>query len=380
MALRLTGRPRKRTLAEYLGARFAERLARIVAQPRQVFSSARHERKSVSLRRRLAVRHDETEPLSADSSPGAKRAESASILFLAGPTASGKSTLALALAEAADGEIVNADSMQVYADLEVISARPDAEDLASAAHHLYGHVDAADAYSVGRWSAEAVPLLKDIVARGRTAIVVGGTGLYFKALTDGLAEVPDPGPEAEAYARNLLNTKGVEGLRAMAEQLDPRGAAQVTPTDRQRLLRLVAVARGVGRPLSELRADTAPPILPGAWRGLVLEPDRAHLYQRIEARVHRMIEDGGPDEAARLKARGLSPELPVMKALGVGVLAALHAGAMTRQAALDALAGDTRRYAKRQLTWFRNQTAEWSRIATVNPDAALAAWRGQRPG
>jgi tRNA dimethylallyltransferase len=378
MELRFVTRFRKRTLADYFGARFAERLARIVTQPPDIFSSPRSERKS--LRRRLAVRHEQSDPVSAESATSALGVEGATILFLAGPTASGKSALALAVAEAAGAEIVNADSMQVYADLEVISARPGAEELALAPHHLYGHVDAAEHYSVGRWSAEAVPLLKDILARGRSAVVVGGTGLYFKALTDGLAEVPDPGPEAEEFARRLLNAKGVEGLRAMAEQLDPRGAAQVAPTDRQRLLRLVAVARGVGKPLSELRANTTPPIERSAWRGLVLEPDRAHLYRRIEARAHRMIEDGGAEEAARLVARGLPADVPAMKALGVSVLAALHAGAIDRDAAFEALAGDTRRYAKRQLTWFRHQTADWARIATVSPEGALAAWRGQRRG
>jgi tRNA dimethylallyltransferase len=380
MELRFAGRFRKRTLAEYLGARFAERLARIVTPPQIIFSPPRGERKSVSVRRRSAVRHDQSDSVSAPSVVSALGEQSPTILFLAGPTASGKSALALALADALDGEIINADSMQVYADLEVISARPGPDDLAQAAHHLYGHIDASIHYSVGRWSGEVAPLLDDIRSRGKTPIVIGGTGLYFKALGDGLAEVPDPGPEAEEYARSLLNLKGVEGLRAMAEQLDPKGAAQVAPTDRQRLLRLVAVARGVGRPLSELRANTAPPIPPGSWRGVVLEPDRAHLYNRIEARAHRMLVEGGPEEAARLVARRLPPDMPATKALGVTTLAAYHAGQLSRDAALEALAGDTRRYAKRQLTWFRHQTAEWARIATVSPDAALAAWRGQRKG
>jgi tRNA dimethylallyltransferase len=365
MKLRLKGRASRRTLSDMLGARFTERLARVLAERPIVFSSPRSERKSVSIRKRPVVRHAEQQPVGGE------------ILFLAGPTASGKSALALEVAESLGGEIVNADSMQVYADLSVISARPDEEELARAPHHLYGHVDAGDGYSVGRWSADAQAVLKEIAARGRTPIVVGGTGLYFKSLTDGLADVPDPGPDAEAFALQVLNTKGIEGLRALAEQLDPRGAAQVAATDRQRLLRLVAVARGLGRRLSELRESTTAPLAPGAWRGVVLEPDRAHLYRRIEARAQRMIDEGGPEEAARLVGRGLAPELPAMKALGVAILAALHAGKITRAEAFELLARDTRRYAKRQLTWFRHQTESWPRVAGLRAEPALAAWRGQ---
>jgi tRNA dimethylallyltransferase len=297
------------------------------------------------------------------------------ILFLAGPTASGKSALALALAEATGAEIVNADSMQVYRDLAVITARPGAEEQARAPHHLYGHVDAAESYSVGRWSGEALAVLTGVAARGKRAIVVGGTGLYFKALTEGLADVPDPGPEALAFAEEALRRDGVEGLWSLASKLDPGGAAHVQPTDRQRLLRLVAVARGAGAPLSELRSRTTPPRLPAPWRGLVVEPEREELYRRIDQRALRIIAEGGPEEAAALAARGLSPDKPAMKALGVKVLAALEAGDVTRETALELLARDTRRYAKRQLTWFRHQTPQWPRIAPGYVAAALVAWR-----
>jgi tRNA dimethylallyltransferase len=372
MELRLPGSRPQRSLAERLGARFVERLARVAAERPRLFRPAPDKRKSV-LHRRAIVVH--AAPVEAGDEKSGR--VSGSILFLAGPTASGKSALALGLAEAVGGEIVNADSMQVYRDLDVVTARPFPEDLARAPHHLYGHVDAAQGYSVGRWAGETVARLTDIAARGKPAIVVGGTGLYFKALTDGLADVPDPGPEAEAFARDLLNTHGVDALRALAVQLDPKGAARVSPTDRQRLLRLVAVARGVGQPLSELRAATTPPALPGAWRGLVLEPDRAYLARRIDSRAHRMIEEGGPEEAARLVARGLPPELPAMKAIGVSTLAAFERGLVGKEETLERLAGDTRRYAKRQLTWFRHQTADWPRLGGLGVEAALAAWRGQ---
>jgi len=302
---------------------------------------------------------------------------SGDVLFLAGPTASGKTALALSVAEALGGEIVNADSMQVYADLSLLSARPTPDELARAPHHLFGHVDGDTAYSVGHWSTEAVAVLHDIAARGRTAIVVGGTGLYFRALTDGLAEVPAPGKEAEAQAQAVLESRGVEALRALAEQLDPEGAARVAATDRQRLLRLVAVARGTGVALSKLQKRTKPPVLPSAWKGLVLEPDREQLYRRIDARAHRMLEDGAVEEAVALTARGLRADRPVLKALGVATLTAWSAGELTRAQALETLSRDTRRYAKRQLTWFRNQTDAWPRVTTADTTAAIAAWRGQ---
>lgn len=381
----LPGRRGKRALAEKLGVRFAERFARLLAERSRLapgaFLSAPSQRKSVSIRKRAIERHADEEPVAETAKPRTDaQSPEAAILFLAGPTASGKSGLALALAEALDAEIVNADSMQVYADLAVVTARPETEDLARVPHHLYGHVDAAEDYSVGVWRRQALERLKDIVARGRRAVVVGGTGLYFRALTEGLADVPDPGPEAENYACELLAIHGIEALRALAMKLDPKGAAGVDPNDRQRLLRLVAVARGVGRPLSELRAGTTPPVLPGGWRGLVLEPDRTALNSRIEARAAQMIEQGGVEEVARLLERGLDPELPAMKALGVSQLGALHRRLISKEAALERLAIDTRRYAKRQLTWFRHQAAAWPRIAVPDAEAALAAWRGQSAG
>jgi tRNA dimethylallyltransferase len=379
---RLARRRRKRTLADELGARFAERLARLAGERARwrplAFLPAPDKRKSVSIRRRAIERHADEEPVAGVAESRKTETAGTAILFLAGPTASGKSGLALALAEATGAEIVNADSMQVYADLSVVTARPGAEDLARAPHHLYGHVDAAENYSVGRWSQAVLAQLQDIVGRGKPAIVVGGTGLYFKAMTDGLADVPDPGPDAENHARELLAVHGIEALRALAEKLDPVGAAAVKPNDRQRLMRLVAVARGLGRPLSELRAGTTPPALPGTWAGLVLLPERAGLYRRIDARAAEIVDRGGPEEAARLLSRGLNPELPAMKALGVAQLGGLASGRLTRAGALEQLAGDTRRYAKRQLTWFRHQTSAWPRIEAPDVQAALEAWRGRR--
>lgn len=366
MYRRFIGRFGKGSKSGELAPGVADRIARFV-----------RERVVAPPRPKVSVRIDESERERASVSHEAAASVTGDILFLAGPTASGKTALALAAAEALGGEIVNADSMQVYADLRVLSARPSDAELARAPHHLFGHVDADEPYSVGRWLREATGALADIAERGRTAIVVGGTGLYFKALTEGLADVPDPGTEAEAEARMILETRGVEALHALAEQLDPEGAAKVSPTDRQRLLRLVAVARGTGQALSKLRARTAPPVLPGAWRGLVLEPDREHLYRRIDARAHRMLEAGAADEAVALAARGLAADRSALKALGVTTLDDWARGALTQAEALEVLARDTRRYAKRQLTWFRNQTADWPRVATTALEPAVAAWRRQ---
>ncbi len=294
-------------------------------------------------------------------------------MLIAGPTASGKTALALTLAERLGAEIVNADSMQVYADLEILSARPTPDDTARAAHHLFGHVDAGEVYSVGRWLRDACAALDEIASRGARAVVVGGTGLYFKALTEGLADVPQPGPEAEAAALGILREGGVEALRAEAQTRDPDATAKVLGADKQRLLRIVAVALGTGAPLSALRRDTAPPLPRAAWRGIALEPDRDVLYARIDARAAWMLDHGAIAEARALIGRGLSPELPAMKALGVSTLGDLDAGRINRDDALERLARDTRRYAKRQSTWFRNQQVEWPRVAAADVDAIVAA-------
>lgn len=289
----------------------------------------------------------------------------ARIWLIAGPTASGKSALALDLAERTGGEIVNADALQLYRDLRLLSARPSAGDEARAPHHLFGVADAADGWSVGRWARAALPALEAIAARGRPAIVVGGTGLYFRALTEGLADIPDA-PQAHALA-----ALGEDALRARLASADPAAAARVFPGDVQRLARALAVFEATGRPLSAWQAATRPLLAPDAWRGVVLEPPRAALYARCDARLEQMVAAGAVEEAAALVARGLPPGLPAMKAVGVRELAAHAAGGTSLAEALAAAQQATRRYAKRQLTWFRNQTPGWPRL-----DAADA--EGQR--
>lgn len=291
-------------------------------------------------------------------------------LLIAGPTASGKSALAIEIAERAGGEIVNADSMQVYADLPVLSARPSAADMARVPHHLFGHVDAAVRYSVGRWLAEALEAMAGIRRRGRAPVLAGGTGLYFRALTKGLADVPDPGPDARAKAAAVLEQGGLAALAKEAARLDPEGTARLAANDRQRLLRIVAVGYGTGEALSRLQAQTAPPALPGAWRGAVLDAPAAQLNARIEARLCAMAEQGAVGEAARLAARGLAPDLPAMKALGVAEFAAHARGELSLEDAIQRAAVATRQYAKRQRTWFRNQTPDWPRVDAISPEAA----------
>ena len=295
------------------------------------------------------------------------------ITLIGGPTARGKSALALQLAEASGAEIVNADSMQVYADLRVLTARPDAADAARAPHHLYGVADGAEAWSVGRWLREALAVLGAIRGRGREAIVVGGTGLYFRALTHGLADMPEAPPAAREEAAALFANLGEERFRRALARLDPTAAERIAPGDRQRLLRAWAVHAATGRALSDWQADTRPPIPREAWRALVLEPPRALLYARCDARVPGMVAAGALEEARGLLARGLDPGLPVMKAVGVREFAAHIRGERSLDEAVDAVRQETRRYAKRQLTWFRNQTPDWPRRDPFTSDSTAAA-------
>ena len=209
--------------------------------------------------------------------------DKARILCLAGPTASGKSAWAVRLAKTYDGEIINADSMQVYADLQILSARPALDEMEGVPHHLFGHIDGSVRYSVGAWLREVMPVIDDCITRGKTPILVGGTGLYFKALTVGLAVVPEPNHDAVKAADDFL-AKGIDVLRRKAEQLDPVAAARVLGDDPQRLLRIVPVGLGTGKPLSVWQSETKPAVLPSAWTGAILLPERAALYGCINQR------------------------------------------------------------------------------------------------
>lgn len=294
-------------------------------------------------------------------------ADSPRITLVAGPTASGKSALALKLARETGAELINADSMQIYAGMPVLTAGPTPNELAQAPHHLFGVVDAADGWSVARWLEAASAALADIAARGRPAIVVGGTGLYFKALTHGLADVP-PVPETQREVSALLYAAlGEPEFRDILAALDPAAETRIEVGDRQRLLRAHAVAIATGKSLTAWQTDTRPTLAEGSWRGLVLEPPRTDLYDRCDARLGVMVENGALDEVAAMEARGLNPALPALKAVGYRQLAAHLRGEISLDAALDDARQETRRYAKRQMTWFRNQTPDWERVAGAEP-------------
>jgi tRNA dimethylallyltransferase len=285
--------------------------------------------------------------------------KSAAIL-IAGPTASGKSALALRLAETLNGAIVNADSMQVYRDLRVITARPTVEDEARAPHRLYGHVDAAENYSVGRWCRDVGEVLGELADAGRVAIVVGGTGLYFKALTTGLAAVPPIPPEIRSDVRARLESEGAAALHAELARIDPATGQRLMPNDRSRISRALEVMLTTGRSLSDWHREGMPPLIDASRVTKVfITCERAELVRRIETRFADMLQAGAFEEVRRLAARQLDPSLPAMKAHGVPWLIRHLNGEITLAAATGGAVMDTRRYAKRQLTWFRNQMKDW---------------------
>jgi tRNA dimethylallyltransferase len=292
-------------------------------------------------------------------------------ILIAGPTASGKSALALNLAERLGGVIVNADSMQVYRDLRIITARPSAADEARVPHRLYGHVDAAENYSVGRWCADAGRALTETRDAGRLPSLVGCTGLYFKALTQGLSAVPPTPPEIRAAVRARLYAEGVAALHAELSRRDPAVAARLKPSDRMRIARALEVLESTGRSLADWHRDGIPTIFdPDQTVRVFLAPDRAELRRRIDLRFDAMLAAGALEEVRGLDARRLDPLLPAMKAHGVPWLRRHLVGEISLNEAAEGGKMDTKRYTKRQLTWFRNQMPGWT---WVEPDKAEAA-------
>jgi tRNA dimethylallyltransferase len=302
------------------------------------------------------------------------------IWLIAGPTASGKSALALRLARTTGGEIVNADSMQLYADLRLITARPSPQEEARAPHHLFGTVDAADGWSVGRWLRAATQVLDEIAARGRPAIVVGGTGLYFRALTHGLAEIPKVPAEVRRAAEAEYEAIGEEAFRARLGNPDPAAARRIAPGDRQRLVRAWEVYAATETPLSDWQSTGEPALATGTWRAVALEPPRPTLYAQCDARLAAMVEAGALEEVRALAARDLDPAAPIMKAVGVREFAASLRGEMTVAAALSAAQQETRRYAKRQTTWMRGQMADWPRLTETEAEGQWRSFLALNPG
>ena len=297
------------------------------------------------------------------------------VILLAGPTASGKSALALALAEKFGGTIINADSMQVYLDLRLITARPSVEEERRMPHALYGHVDAAENYSVGAWRSEAAAELAMAERESRAAIVVGGTGLYFNALTRGLTAMPPIPKQVRDDVRARLKSDGAAALHDELKRLDPHAAARLNRGDRARISRALEVMVATGRSIRDWHED-AKPDGPDSLRAvrIFLSPERDELARRIGARFDAMIEAGAIEEVRALMARNLDPSLPAMKAHGVPWLIRQLRGEITLEQAVEGAKRDTRQYTKRQETWFRNQLPEF---AWVDPEKALAAVEAQ---
>lgn len=261
--------------------------------------------------------------------------------------------------------MVNADSMQVYDTLRILTARPSEADMEGIPHHLYGHVPAGQAYSTGIWLRETAALLERLRREGRMPVFVGGTGLYFKALTGGLSDMPDIPPEIRNRLRERLLVEGAEALhRALADR-DPAVAESLNPQDGHRIVRALEVIEATGQSIATLQGRTGPVIIdPARARKIVVLPERAVLHQRINGRFETMLAMGAEEEVRALLALDLPPEKPVMKAIGVSQIAAMLRGEISRAELVETGAAATRQYAKRQMTWFRNQMDEsWERIS-----------------
>ncbi len=291
-------------------------------------------------------------------------------ILIAGPTASGKSSVALALAERLGGVVINADSMQVYEDLAVLTARPTPADEARAPHLLYGVLPARDPYSTGRWLADVGVVLADAEQAGQVPIIAGGTGLYFKALLEGLSPVPDIPPTVRERWRAAAATRDGAALHALLAERDPLMAARLRPSDPQRIVRALEVVTATGRSLAEWQSEPGRPLLDEAGVArFVIAPPREALAARIEARFGAMLGTGALDEVAALAAQDLDPGLPAMRALGVAPLMAHLRGELTLEAAAAQAVTETRRYAKRQMTWARRHMVAWEWIVAQDSES-----------
>lgn len=281
-------------------------------------------------------------------------------ILIAGPTASGKSAVAMALAQALNGVVINADSMQVYDGLRVLTARPSAEDEQTAPHMLYGFVDAADAYSTGRWIDDVRSAISTVEGAGQLPIITGGTGLYFKALLEGLSPIPDIPEDMRAHWRMQARDMDAGELHALLQARDPEMAQRLLPSDSQRIARALEVIDATGRSLAEWQSEPGEVVL-GVDDVLQLRisPPREYLYAKIDGRFDTMLEEGALEEVEALAARKLDPDLPAMRALGVRPFLALLAGDLSRDDAVAQAKMETRRYAKRQETWARSNMIAW---------------------
>ncbi len=292
-------------------------------------------------------------------------------MLIAGPTASGKSALAVALAQRVGGTVINADSMQVYRDLRVLSARPDATEEAAAPHRLFGHVDGAVNHSAARYAQDVAPLLDELELAGSLPVLVGGTGLYFKALTEGLSPMPPVPDDVRSEFRARVDGIETKLLHAELAERDPEMADRLRPSDRLRIMRALEVVLATGRSLASFQGEREPgPLGEGRLLRLFVMPERNEVRARIDRRFEAMMAQGALEEVAALRERRLDPLLPVMRAHGVPGLIAHLDGEIGLAEAIARGQADTRAYAKRQVTWFRHQMTGWRAVA---PEVALAA-------
>lgn len=277
-------------------------------------------------------------------------------ILITGPTASGKSALAVALAKQHNGVVVNADSMQVYDTLHVLTARPSAADMDGIAHHLYGHVPVSQHYSTGEWFRDAADMLRVVRNEGKIPVFVGGTGLYFKALTGGLSDMPAVPAAIRDDVRGRLLAEGAEALHAILSRKDPETAVTLRPGDGQRIARALEIFEATGQSIRLFQARQGPVAIdPDRAMKIVVLPERALLRQRIDRRFASMLESGAVEEVEALLSLDLKPEMPAMKAIGVPQIAAMLSGSMSKAEVIETSSAATRQYAKRQMTWFRNQ-------------------------
>ncbi len=293
-------------------------------------------------------------------------------ILIAGPTASGKSALAVLVAERLNGVVVNADSMQVYRELRILTARPSLADEARVPHVLYGHVPAAEAYSAGRFISEMTGILRDCAASKRRPVIVGGTGLYFKALLEGLSPIPEVREDVRAHWRSQAARTGAAALHEVLCARDAVMAARLEPSDTQRIVRALEVLDSSGRSLSYWQQQPGTPLIgEAAARRFVLLPEREVLHARADARFDQMMQQGAMDEVSALAAKGLAPELPAMRALGVAPLRDVLAESGSLDDAVDTAKAQTRQYIKRQETWLRRNMIAWNKLDAQETECNL---------
>jgi tRNA dimethylallyltransferase len=286
---------------------------------------------------------------------------------IAGPTASGKSALAVKFAQFHNGEILNADSMQVYDILDVVTARPSATELAAAPHHLYGHIAPGSDYSTGHWLKDVQLALDDIRARGKLPIFVGGTGLYFKALNGGLSNIPKTPDSIRDKWRTKLATDGIEPLFEQLKIWDPHTAQDLKPADKQRITRALEVFETTGQSIRSFYSNQGAPLLTAQRsKNIILMPERPILHERIANRFHKMMDLGAVEEVQKMLELNIDPTHTSMKAIGVREITRYLKGEIDKDAAIELSIIATRQYAKRQSTWFRNQLGdEWTTLTAI---------------